>query len=223
MDSGSEAGMTTKANVYLKIMKIGLLGGTFNPPHIGHILIAQQVLDFGAANPERSRVRQPADRGRVERIDEVWFLPNYGQHPPKPGVASVQDRVAMVQMIRLSKTRISTLEIDHKLDGKTINLLPYLPKEHEYRFIIGSDWLPKFSVWGSYKELLKKLPFLVFPRYGHPVEPLYEHMTVVTHPTLVTFDISCTKIRDRVKRGLPIDHFVPSGVAEYIKKHGLYL
>ena len=187
----------------MKIMKIGLLGGTFNPPHIGHILIAQQILDF-------------------TDCEEVWFLPNYGQHPPKSDVASVKDRVSMVGMIHVPKTRISTLEIDNKLDGKTIHLLPYLPKEHEYRFIIGSDWLPKFSVWGNYKELLEKLPFLVFPRYGHPVEPLFEHMSVVTHPALISFDISCTKIRDRVKRGLPIDHFVPPGVGKYIKEHGLY-
>lgn len=184
-------------------MKVGLLGGTFNPPHIGHILIARQVLDF-------------------TDVDEIWFLPNYGQHPPKSDVASVEDRVAMVQMIHLPRTRISTLEIDHKLDGNTIHLLPVLPKEHEYRFVIGSDWLPKFSLWGNYQSLLEKLPFFVFPRYGHPTEPLYEHMTVVSHPTLVSFDISCTKIRNRVKQGLPIDYFVPLGVAEYIKEHELY-
>ena len=185
-------------------MKVGLLGGTFNPPHIGHILIAQQVLDF-------------------TDLDEVWFLPNYGQHPIKSDVASVENRVAMVNMISVPKTRVSTLEIDHKLDGNTIHLLPVLPKEHEYWFIIGSDWLPKFNQWGEYKELISKLPFYVFPRYGHPTEPLYEHMTVVTHTSLVSFDISCTKIRDRVKQGLAINHFVPTGVSEYIQEHKLYL
>lgn len=184
-------------------MKIGLLGGTFNPPHIGHILIAQQVLDFTDA-------------------DEVWFLPNYGQHPPKRDVASVEDRLTMVKMISLPHARVSTLEIDRRLDGNTINLLPVLPKEHQFLFIIGSDWLPRFREWGNYKELLEKLPFLVFPRYGYPVKPLYTNMTVVSHPSLVTFDISCTKIRERVKRRLSIDSFVPKGVAEYIKEKGLY-
>ena len=185
-------------------MKIGLLGGTFNPPHIGHVLIARQVLDFGGA-------------------DEVWFLPNYGQHPEKPDVSSVADRVAMVNMIALPKTRVSTLEIDNKLDGNTINLLPVLPKEHTFQFIIGSDWLPNFHLWGKYKELLEKLPFLVFPRYGHPAEPLYEHMTVISHPDLVSFDISCTKIRNRVKHGLSIENFVPKGVSQYIKERKLYM
>jgi nicotinate-nucleotide adenylyltransferase len=192
-------------------MNIGLLGGTFNPPHIGHVLIARQVLDFGGAGPEQGR-----------RVDEVWFLPNYGQHPEKQDVSSVEDRVAMVNMIALPNTRVSTLEIDNKLDGNTINLLPVLPKEHSFQFIIGSDWLPNFHVWGNYKELLEKLPFLVFPRYGHPVEPLYEHMTVLSHPDLVSFDISCTKIRNRVKLGLSIENFVPLGVSQYIKERGLY-
>lgn len=184
-------------------MNVGLLGGTFNPPHIGHVLIAQQVLDF-------------------TDTDEVWFVPNFGQIPPKPDVATVEDRVSMIGKIQLAHTKVSTLEIDHKLSGNTIALLPHLPKENSYRFIIGSDWLPNFHIWGNYKELLEKISFLVFPRYGHPTEPLYEHMKVIEHPSLITFNISCTKIRERVKLGLPIDRFVPEGVEEYIREHKLY-
>lgn len=183
-------------------MNIALLGGAFNPPHIGHLLIAQQVLDF-------------------TDTDEVWFLPNYGQHPPKP-VAHFNHRVAMTKMLTLSQSRLSTLEIDHKLDGQTINLLPYLPQEHDFSFIIGSDQLALFHLWGQWQKLLKILPFWVFPRYGYPNEPLYENMRVVNHELLIGSNISSTKIRERVKRGLSIDQFVPQGVEEYIKKHGLY-
>lgn len=184
-------------------MNIGLLGGKFNPPHIGHILIAQQMLDFGG-------------------FDEVWFVPNFGQSFHEP-VASVADRLAMTRCMKLSRTRISTIEIDNHLDGKTINLVPYLPKGNTYTFIIGSDQLATFHLWGSYKELIQKLPFVIFPRYGYPNEPLYDHMTVVTHPALIATNISSTKIRERVKLGLSIDDFVPEGVAVYIKKHTLYL
>lgn len=184
-------------------MHIGLLGGAFNPPHIGHLHIARQVLDF-------------------TDIEEIWFLPNYGQQPPKPGVAPVLDRLAMTKMLTLPKTSVSTLEIDNALSGDTIELLPLLPKEHSYTFIMGSDWLPTFTLWGKWQELLKKLPFLVFPRAGFPNEPLYENMTVLFHPLLMVSDISATKIRERVKKGLSIDQFVPTGVAAYIKKHGLY-
>ncbi len=184
-------------------MKIALLGGAFNPPHLGHVLIAQQVLDF-------------------TDTEEVWFLPNWGQQPPKPEVAPTEHRLAMTKMLSLPMTRISTLEIDHQLDGNTINLLPYLPKEHAFTFIIGADWLPSFPKWGRWRELLKLLPFLVFPRNGYPNEPLYENMRLLSHPLLMTSNISATKIRVRVKQGLPIAQFVPAGIAAYIAQYGLY-
>ncbi len=185
-------------------MNIGILGGVFNPPHIGHLIIAQQVLDF-------------------TDIEEVWFLPNYGQHPPKPHVAPVAHRLAMTKMLILPKTRVSTVEIDHTLDGNTINLLPHLPKHHAYTFIMGSDWLPYFTQWGQWKKLLERLPFLVFPRAGHPMEPLYKNMTPLEHELLVVTNISATKIRQRVRQGLSIDQLVPPPVVAYIKQHGLYL
>lgn len=183
-------------------MKIGLLGGAFNPPHIGHLMIAQQILDF-------------------TDCDEVWFLPNYGQIPPKP-VADVSDRLAMTRLLSLPHTRVSTLEIDHKLDGDTVHLLPLLPAEHTFSFVIGSDQLPTFHLWGGWRELLQKLPFLVFPRYGYPNEPLYPGMAVVESPLMVGSNISSTKIRERVAKSLPIDQFVPASVASYIASHGLY-
>ena len=183
-------------------MHIALLGGAFNPPHNGHTMIAQQVLDFAG-------------------VDEVWFLPNYGQIPPKP-VAPVSDRLAMTRLIELPHVRVSTLGIDHALDGDTINLVPHLPREHRFVFIIGSDQLPTFHLWGRWTELLGKLPFLVFPRYGYPNEPIYEHMSVVSNELLVGSNISSTKIRARVKQGLPVEPFIHPAVARYIADHALY-
>lgn len=183
-------------------MNIGLLGGTFDPPHIGHTLIAQQVLDFCV-------------------VDEIWFVPTYNHTFQKP-MSKPADRLAMTRMIQLPKTRVCALEIDHMLNGQTIDLLPLLPKEHAYVFVMGSDQLPTFHLWGRWQELLKQIPFLVFPRYGYPNEPLYENMTVLSDESLIAANISSTKIRERVKRGLSIDHFVPKGVGEYIEEHRLY-
>lgn len=183
-------------------MKVALLGGAFNPPHNSHLMIAQQVLDF-------------------TDTDEVWFLPNYGQIPPKL-VESVVHRLAMAKLLTLARTKISTLEIDNTLNGDTINLLPFLPKEHAFRFIIGSDQLPTFHLWGRWEELLGHMPFFVFPRYGYPNEPLYKNMQVIAHENLIGSNISSTKIRNRVKEGLVIDQFVPHEVAKYITEHDLY-
>jgi len=184
-------------------MRVGILGGVFNPPHLGHLMIARQVLDF-------------------TDIEEIWFLPNYGQHPPKPHVAPVADRLAMTKFLEGPKMNLSTIEIDRKLDGNTINLLPHLPPPHTYTFIMGSDWLPGFTVWGNWELLLKKIPFLVFPRCGYANTPLYPNMTLLDTPTLMTTNISSTKIRERIKRGLPIDQFVTREIAAYIHNHKLY-
>ncbi len=183
-------------------MNIALLGGAFNPPHIGHSMIAQQVLDF-------------------TNTDEVWFLPSFGQIPPKP-VAEVRHRLAMTNLLSLPKTQVSTLEIDHGLDGDTVHLLAHLPKNHTFSFIIGSDQLPTFHLWGQWETLLESMQFWVFPRYGYPNEPMYKNMKMVSHPALVGSNISSTKIRERIRLGLSVDEFVPSAVAGYIKENSLY-
>lgn len=184
-------------------MRIALLGGSFNPPHLGHLMIARQVLDFTDA-------------------EEIWFLPNYGQAPPKP-VASAEDRLEMTKLLDLPKTRVSTIEIDNKLGGETVDILPFLPREHTLSFIMGSDQLPAFHLWKGGEKLLKSIPFLIFPRYGFPNEPIHEGMKVLSHELLVGSNISSTKIRDRVRLGLPIDQFVPPAIARYIAEHKLYL
>lgn len=180
-------------------MNIALFGGSFNPPHNGHLMIAQQMLDFSDS-------------------DEVWFLPNYGQAPPKP-VASVEDRLAMTKLLVLPRTRVSTIEIDNKLSGETIDILPFLPKEHRFSFVIGSDLLQSFSTWRDWQKLLAAMPFWVYPRHGFPLAPLHAGMRALSGEEI---NISSTDVRERVARGLSIDQCVPVAVAEYIQKHGLY-
>lgn len=185
-------------------MNIGILGGFFNPPHIGHMLVARQVLDFGG-------------------VDEIWFLPAFKSTFNKQ-LISAADRLNMINLVKIPHTEVKTLEIDHKLSGETIEILPILKQNpaNKFTFIIGSDQLPTFHKWGQWEKLLKELPFLIVPRAGYPLKPLYPGMTLLKHPLLITTNISSSMVRERVKNGLNIDHFVIPKVKEYIVKQKLY-
>lgn len=188
-----------------KTMHIGILGSSFNPPHLGHELMYRQVLDF-------------------TNIEKIWLLPVF-KHTFTKELAPVDERLAMSRLLENQQIEVSTLEIEHKLSGNTIEIIPYLHKNHagdHFTFIIGSDQLPDFHKWGRWQELLTQIPFLVVPRAGFPTKPLYKGMTVLTHPLLVTSNISSTIVRNRIKLDLPIDGLVNKKVADYIQKHKLY-
>ncbi len=188
-------------------MHIGLLGAAFNPPHIGHLIMARQAMDFA-------------------RFDQIWFMPTY-HHTFVKQTETPQRRMAMTRLLikDCPQFKVSTLEIDHQLDGNTINVLPILKQNYphdQFTFIIGADNLPTFHKWGSWKKLLQLLPFLVIPRAGFSNAPLFENMRVLEHPLLVVTNISSTGIRARIKQGLAIDYLVTPQVKEYIKTHRLY-
>lgn len=180
-------------------MRIALLGGSFNPPHNGHLVMARAVL---------------AQVG----VDEVWLLPNFQQSPPKD-VAPVADRLAMVRLLEEQQIFVSSIEIDHKLSGETVEIVPFLPKSNTYVFIIGSDQLPTFFQWQDYQKLLSALTFWVYPRAGYPLSPLYEGMRVLTGEP---YDVSSTDVRARVQSGRSLGGLVPKRVAAYIAERGLY-
>lgn len=187
-------------------MNIGILGGSFNPPHLGHILVAQQVLDF-------------------THLDEVWFLPAFTHTFDKP-LAPVSNRLEMAKLLHLPRTKVSTLEIDHHLDGNTINLVPILKEKYphdQFTFIMGSDQLPYFTKWGNWEKLLDVLPFLIVPRASYSFEPMYKGMSILNSPEFITTNISSSMVRSRIKKGLSIEYLVTKEVREYIKEMGLYV
>ena len=186
-------------------MHIGILGGSFNPPHIGHLLVAQQVLDFTS-------------------LEKIFLLPAYSHTFDKP-LAPVHDRLAMTQLLNLPNTIVSTLEIDHQLNGDTINLLPLLKEKYpkdSFSFIMGSDQLPNFTKWGQWETLLKQIPFLVVPRAGYSMKPLYSGMAPLEHPLFITTNISSSMVRLRIKQRLSIGHLVTDEVKKYISQNNLY-
>lgn len=193
-------------------MKIAVLGGAFNPPHFGHQIISQQVLDFAI-------------------VDEVWLCPCY-KHTFSKNLALTKHRAKMAKMLTNTKIKYCNTEIANKLDGNTINLLNLLHKkypEHKFSFIIGSDNLKYFKKWGGWKKLITSFEFWVFPRPSFMFDlkkynldnPNYK-FKLIKHPLLITSTISSTEIRQRIKKGLSIKYLVPEKVRQYIETNNLY-
>lgn len=187
-------------------MTIALFGGRFDPIHNGHIKIAQEVLKIKAA-------------------DEVWFsLEN--QHQWRPIVASIQDRLAMLQLAIEGESRFKIDQTPIKLGGltETISVIRELRKtiKDSIIFIAGSDQLPTFPKWTHWEELKEEVRFLIVARKGSPVENVPENCTIVDDPTYEPLEDSATRIRNLIQEGKPITGLVPEKVEKYIIEHGLY-
>lgn len=193
-------------------MNIAILGGSFDPPHLGHLLIARQVVDFSDA-------------------DLVWLTPCF-RHTFDKSLSAIEHRVTMTKMLIEAKIDYCGEEIDNRLSGDSIDLMDLLKRkypQHRFSFIIGSDNLAGFTRWGRWKELVSQNDFFVFPRPGFSARlsdygfnhSAYRFHTV-KHPLLTTLDISSSYIRKRIKKHLPIAHLVPEKVNEYIVKNKLY-
>lgn len=194
-------------------MKIAILGGAFNPPHLGHLLVAKQVLEF-------------TDQS------EVWLLPCY-KHSFHKKLVDPLHRLKMVKLLKNEQIKASDLEIKKQLSGDTFITMQLLEKKHandKFSFIIGSDNLPTFKKWGQWKKLILNFQVLVFPRYDFDYNlkkfslgnPKYK-FKLIKHRLLAKSDISSTLIRNRLSAGLSIDYLLPEKVRDYIKKNKLYL
>lgn len=195
------------------------MGGTFNPIHVGHLIIAQEVM---------------AARG----LDEVLFIPN--RVPPhrrhEPGLASEEDRWMMVSLATAGNPRFraSRLELDRDRVSYTVDTVRDLVREDPQRglvFITGSDALIRY-VWKELDALLGMLESLVAcSRPGFPVEALAErldglglaHRARVEVQEVPLVDVSSTLVRERLARGGSIRYLVPEVVEQYIQKQRLYL
>lgn len=193
-------------------MKIAILGGAFNPPHLGHLIISRQVLEF-------------------TDTDQVWITPCF-KHSFRKELVDADQRLAMAKYLENGNIFISDLEIKNRLDGNTITTLKTAQKQfplHEFSFIIGSDNLCDFKKWGQWEELISSWNFLVFPRPGFGYDlakyglnnPKYK-FTLIQNELLTTSDISSTLIRKRLQSGYPIDYLLPEKVQEYIHQYKLY-
>jgi nicotinate-nucleotide adenylyltransferase len=180
-----------------------LFGGSFDPPHRGHAQVADAVLREGLA-------------------DEVWFVP-CGAHPFGRELSAPKHRVAMVELILRPNVSVCTFEADKAMPSYSIETLEHLSRLHPQRafaWLMGSDLLPSFDEWHQFDKLLARWPVYVYPRRGHPFDPLYAGMTALR--SLPEIDVSSTAVRRRLAEGTSITDLVEPEVETYITTHGLY-
>lgn len=194
----------------LAAVRIGFLGGRFDPVHAGHL---------GAARAAWER----------HGLDRVIFVPA-AHVPRKPDdwVASAGDRLAMLRLAIDSQPQFEVSDYELRKGGLsyTVETLRYFRESlpgGELFWIVGGDQLARLHEWKDAPELAGLAEFIVIARPGHPLHPAGDIPGLRLHrcdcPPIA---ISSTDVRDCVRRGQPLTGLVPESVAEYIAAHGLY-
>lgn len=187
-------------------MKIAILGGSFDPPHIGQYLVIRQILEIR------------------KDIDKILVIPAF-KHQWKASNVSAGDRLKMAKSLLQEKTEISDIEIKRQGVSYAIDTIKEIKRQTnaEIFWIIGVDIVGEFRRWEKAEELISLATFLVFPRDPyHLPKKLPKGFELVTNENLITTNISSTAIRKRIKEGKSIKHLVTKEVEEYIIKNKLY-
>lgn len=200
-------------------MRIGLLGGSFDPVHRAHLLLAECCHEQA-------------------KLDRVWFLPTAHQ-PFKPGgpFASNADRLAMLELALADQKdcEICTHEIERGGMSYTIDTLTHVTAdqpETDWFLLMGADSLADFPFWRRPADICRLATPLVVNRAGEPA-PDFGHLSEIVSPsrvaeieslevTMPPMSISSTSIREAIAQGQEWQSQVPLAVAEYIIEHGLY-
>jgi nicotinate-nucleotide adenylyltransferase len=200
-------------------MRVGVLGGTFDPPHLGHLILAQEA-------------------HQALELTQVLFVPA-GEPWRKAGreLSARQQRLAMVERAVSSNSAfaVSTAEVDRPGPSYTAETMAQLRQqfgaETELFFIMGADSLADFPHWHQPLRILELARLAVAERspLGNEAldealpeelaEALRERVVWLSMPLIA---ISASAVRERVRQGLPIRYWVPEAVEEYIGRHGLY-
>ncbi len=199
-------------------MKIGIMGGTFDPIHIGHLLLAQFAYEECA-------------------LDEIWFLPN--GNPPHKQTKEGQDALAhRVEMVRLAIDDVPYFKLclhesrinRHSYTYKTMQELNALYPDNEFYFILGADSLFAIEEWKNFREIFPSCIILAAVRDDKDADDMkmqtvyleQEYNARISLLKAPLLEISSTTIRERAEKGLSIHYMVPDSVADYIEKNHLY-
>ncbi len=199
-------------------MRIGLFGGTFDPIHVGHLILAE-------------RCRDDAD------LDEVWFLPSYRPpHKTDRKISRFEYRVDMAQLATTGQAAFRVEPIERELPppsytSETLAELHRRYPEHEFALILGADSLVDLPHWHEPKRVLERAELIVVPRPGSDLwtpDQLAEAVGIPSSTIRVRFvdcpsiAIASRELRNRVSEGKTIRFTVPRAVEEYVRERGLY-
>ncbi len=216
----NEKSETTKDTDSCLMKRIGILGGTFNPIHMGHLIIAEEACQH-------------------HHLSKVLFIPTY--IPPHKYVNDLAEAHHRYQMIkaavnRKNKFEVSDLEIMREGKSYTIDtvqeILDHYGKDSEVFLIMGADSLNELELWKNIKRLSQLCHFVIVNRPGFKAEVSSRLVEIIGNDNILDMErlrieidpvgISSTEIRKRMKDGIEIQGLVPERVEAYIKEHGLY-
>jgi nicotinate-nucleotide adenylyltransferase len=187
--------------------RIGVMGGTFDPVHHGHLVAASEAAESFD-------------------LDEVVFVPT-GRPWQKDDVSPSEDRYLMTVIATASNPRFTVSRVDIDREGLTytIDTLSDLHAQRpdaELFFITGADAIAQILSWRDHDELWNLAHFVAVSRPGHVLNIDGLPKEKVSRLEIPALAISSTDCRDRVRRGHPVWYLVPDGVVQYIAKHHLY-
>lgn len=191
-------------------MHVALFGGSFNPPHVGHLLAATYV-------------RAVAD------VDELWLMPAH-RHAFGKQLAPFDDRVALCEALASCLTGVKVTRVEEQVEGEgrtlfTVEHLRRLHPQHRFSLVVGSDILAEAHKWFEFERLVQLAPLIVLGRTGHPPTP--EQRAGAMQGSTFLFDVpmprvSSTEVRERLRTGDSVEHLVPRAVLELVEERGLY-
>lgn len=189
-------------------MKVGLFFGSFNPIHVGHMVLANYMLEF-------------------TDLDKIWFV--VSPHNPLKNKKSLLDERQRLQMVRVAigdnnKFKASDVEFKLQQPSYTVNTLAYLKEKYPkntFVLIMGADNLLSFHKWKNYEEIIKYHEVYVYPRKESEDAKLvkYKNVKFVNAPVI---EIASTMIRGAIKGKKDVRYFVPEAVWNYIREMHFY-
>ncbi len=189
--------------------QVGLLFGSFNPVHIGHLALANYILEY-------------------EKPDEIWFVVT-PLNPFKESADLLDEnlRLGIIQLAIQMEPRFKACDFEFSLPrpSYTIDTLDQLSlafPDHAFSVIMGADNLLAIDKWKEPERLLKQYQLLVYPRPGYSLDQAINHtnIQIIQAPL---FEISSTMIRDALHENKNIRFLLPHGVYDYIKEKSLYI